>query len=329
MAAPPRSGSPRLAAGLADPVVEFHSQWEGRVLHFMSGRLGKDIGADDWAARRRADTLAFRRDVQRATARLEREAAPAVEQAIAGAYTRGRGQASPQAHGLAQRVLAALRTMWRRLTGQAERQWQQAITVGATAPPDRRRIAVQHLLDQLARGGFLAFRDARGRRISVHAFVDQTVRTAAGHAAMDGYLDLLQAAGLDLVQVRATPTSCPICIPWVGRVLSVTGDTRGYPTVKDARDAGLWHPNCGHPIDVWAPGRQAEPQVQRPGPYEQQQDQRAMERALRSWRRREAAALDDVTRKRAARKVAQWRAAIGRLVQRTPGLGRREGRERG
>lgn len=318
----PRTGSPRIGLDLADPLMDFHTEWEGGVLKFMAGRLGDRIEHDDWPTRARADTTRFRREVARSITRLERQAAPAVERMVADAYTRGRGQAhTGEARSLAARTVAKLRDMWRALTGATERQWHLAVTAGATAPPDRRRQAVQHILDQLASRGFVVFRDASGRQVSARAWTEQTVRTAAGHAAIGGYLDRLQAAGLDLVRVRATPTSCPICIPWVGKVLSITGDTPGYRTIKDARDAGLWHPNCQHPIDVWDPAHPHAPRPvkPRPGGYDAAQRQREIARHVQAWQRRETVALDDTARARARRKIRQWRAALRTLRDRLGG----------
>ena len=34
--------------------------------------------------------------------------------------------------------------------------------------------------------------------------------------------------------------------PWQGKVLSITGKTKGYPTLEEAKAAGLFHPNCRH-----------------------------------------------------------------------------------
>ena len=40
------------------------------------------------------------------------------------------------------------------------------------------------------------------------------------------------------------------CIPYQGKVLSLTGRTKGYTTVKEAETNGLFHPNCIHSFAV-------------------------------------------------------------------------------
>ena len=81
-----------------------------------------------------------------------------------------------------------------------------------------------------------------------------------------------EAAGIDLVYVaRSDPAPpCPRCLPWVHRVLSVTGRTTGYVTITDAagrirttvvvatvaqaRAAGLLHIACLDSLVPWANG---------------------------------------------------------------------------
>jgi len=56
----------------------------------------------------------------------------------------------------------------------------------------------------------------------------------------------------DLVQVSAHG-GCDLCAPWEGAILSISGDTPGYPTVDEAEASGLFHPNCKHAINTLIP----------------------------------------------------------------------------
>jgi hypothetical protein len=63
--------------------------------------------------------------------------------------------------------------------------------------------------------------------------------------------DELQAAamvrsGLDLAVIgtHSTEGSCPHCVPWLGKTISLTGATAGYPTYDEARATGFRHTNC-------------------------------------------------------------------------------------
>ena len=52
--------------------------------------------------------------------------------------------------------------------------------------------------------------------------------------------------GEDLIQVSAHNSQCPYCSAWEGKILSLTGTTKGYPTVGDAMMDGLFHEGCRH-----------------------------------------------------------------------------------
>lgn len=54
--------------------------------------------------------------------------------------------------------------------------------------------------------------------------------------------------GHDLIVVSSHTSPCPRCAVWQGRILSITGKTPGYPTLKEARKAGLFHEGCRHAI---------------------------------------------------------------------------------
>src|SRR5690606_31642181 len=100
--------------------------------------------------------------------------------------------------------------------------------------------------------------------------------------------------GYDLVYVNDSPEECPICRLWEGKVLSITGRTPGYPTVDQARADGLWHPNCTHGTSPYIPGLTRLPtNTENPRGYEEKRRQRAIERQIRKWKRREAAAITD------------------------------------
>jgi hypothetical protein len=68
-----------------------------------------------------------------------------------------------------------------------------------------------------------------------------------------GLLNRVLENGFDLVQVSSHLTSCNQCAPWEGQILSMTGETAGYPTVAEAEAGGLFHPNCRHAINTINP----------------------------------------------------------------------------
>lgn len=52
--------------------------------------------------------------------------------------------------------------------------------------------------------------------------------------------------GNDLVYLPAHPGACPLCMPWQGKVYSISGNGFIYPKQSDAIDGGVGHPNCKH-----------------------------------------------------------------------------------
>lgn len=207
----------------------------------------------------------------------------------------------------------------------------EAVTAGAVevlGGKTTRLAASQHVLDRLASEGVTGFTDRAGRHWSLSSYTEMAVRTATGNAAVDGHAAQLRAAGLDLVMVSDSPRECPACRPWEHRILSLSGATMGQviaenlaggPPVRvdvvtslgEARRKGLFHPNCTHTLRAYLPGAtKVTPARSNPDGYEAKQRQRTMERKIREWKRREAAALTEETAAAARARVRDWQATL-------------------
>jgi len=226
-------------------------------------------------------------------------------------------------------VLREPQDIYRRIISQA--------TLLAPGDDGTRRLHVaQHALNQFADHGITGFVDRSGRRWDITAYTEMATRTAASRAYTDAHTEWLLANGRTLVYITDVPGECERCRPFEGRVLRldngplgetfpVTRDKAGTPdtvrvsgTLAAARAAGLLHPNCRHrPIEfepgMWLPAGQADPEGEAARAH-----LRYLERGVRRWKLREAAALDDVTRKAARRKVRAWQAAIRDHVATSP-----------
>lgn len=206
---------------------------------------------------------------------------------------------------------------------------QRAVAAAEHTPRGVTRLAAaQQVLDRLGADGITGYRDARGRNWSLGSYVEMGVRTAAGQAAVAAHTDSLAASGLDLVVVSDAPRECPLCRPWEGKVLSLSGahrgeiDTRSVTgagtvrvhvagTLAEAKAAGFQHPNCRHSVSAYLPGATRLPErTADPAGYEATQRQRALERNVRMWKRRQALALDDATARAAGVKVRAWQKAL-------------------
>ena len=62
------------------------------------------------------------------------------------------------------------------------------------------------------------------------------------------YFDTCAENGADVVAVTVSGHCCDKCAVWENRLLSISGATKGLPTVDEATAAGLFHPNCTHSV---------------------------------------------------------------------------------
>jgi hypothetical protein len=170
--------------------------------------------------------------------------------------------------------------------------------------------AAQKALDDLASQGITGFVDKAGRRWDLASYVEMATRTAVSNAWDDHQAAALIRAGVDLVLVgtHSTEGSCPRCLPWLGRTLSLAGATADFPTLAEAKAAGFRHPNCRcswAPIGVGVAAEVASPvEVERAAAvYKASQRQRALERCVRAAHRMTAAAATPAARAKARREL--------------------------
>jgi len=171
-----------------------------------------------------------------------------------------------------------------------------------------RREAAQQVFASLTRGGITGFVDQGGRAWSLPGYVDMATRTATAQAAVEGHLDRLGDAGLDLVIVSNVSGECKLCRPWEGKVLT-RGGVAGARTVQreseiedemvavevagnvaEATGAGLLHPNCRHSLSAYLPGLTTPyADTEDPKGDADRQKLRALERRKRDLLRQQAA----------------------------------------
>lgn len=329
--------SPDMAQNTAKQLLDTYRQAEELMLAAVARRLARGIETEGWAEAKLAQTGALRRELERINARLDDLTPRQVEAAVTRAYGIGTAAAGNDlaatgrtaiaftggGDGVAIRILAreaagtlsqvgmnALRAtedIYRDVIFEASRQ----VSVGTLT----RRQAAQRALNSFAQRGITGFVDTAGRNWDMASYTEMAVRTTAGRAAVAGHADKLAESGLDLVQVSDAPEECSICRLWEGRILSIRGRTRNYPTIADAEAAGLFHPNCRHSIGLYdrrvstIPKRTADPEGDR-----QRQQQRYLERKTREWKRREAVALSPQEAEKARGKVREWQGSLRSFV---------------
>lgn len=100
--------------------------------------------------------------------------------------------------------------------------------------------------EELAKKGITGFVDKAGRRWSMKTYTEMAVHDVSMNSFREGTRLRLLEHGYDLIVFSSHSTACPLCTPWEGRTVSLTGQTKGYPTLADARGAGMLHPRCRH-----------------------------------------------------------------------------------
>ncbi|QWQ45729.1 phage minor capsid protein [Streptomyces sp. YPW6] len=210
-----------------------------------------------------------------------------------------------------------------------------------------RRQATQDAMRIWADEGITSFVDRAGRRWKLTSYAEMAVRTAVGRAATEGHMRTLEAAGVELVIVSNSPRECPLCRPWETRVLTIGGPdgartvevehgtrdgemvpVRVAGSLDEARRAGLQHPNCRHSVSAYTPGI-TRTETARPDPegYEAGQRQREIERKIRQYKNRAAAATTPEEKRAANAKIRQWQGSMRDHLAAHPDLRRLRARE--
>jgi hypothetical protein len=105
---------------------------------------------------------------------------------------------------------------------------------------------------KLAEKGITGFVDAAGKEWNLKTYAEMVARTTTREVMIQGTANRLLEHGRDLAEIIGGrgQNTCTKCSRWVGRTVSLTGKTAGYPTLAEARSSGLFHGNCTHNIAI-------------------------------------------------------------------------------
>lgn len=323
----PAGADPELALRLAKQLVDLYAQAEADLIATVARRVARGIDQPGWAERKLAETSALRAEAEARLAQLQTDLEPTIRDLVTRAHTAGQATADDDlatagidigfghtntatVDTYVQQAVTNLQGTHLRIFRSTMDAYRDAVVedvgqvVSGTAT---RRQVSQRVLDRFARQGITGFVDNAGRNWQLDTYAEMTARTAAGRAQVQGSLDRYQAAGRDLVIVSDAPEECPVCRPWEGKVLSISGRTPTGTkdgaiavsgTVAEAVSAGLQHANCRHRLGLYIPGLTRPMHgTADPAGSEIRQEQRMLEREKRKLRRLQEAALDDETRR--------------------------------
>lgn len=155
------------------------------------------------------------------------------------------------------RLSAARRTVGRTVDDVYARAGRRAAlraVLGVEGSPQAaaRQLAADLLQDKairkMAQQGGVGFIDKAGRRWQLDTYSEMVVRTTTREAVVQGATDRMISHGVNLARVTVHASSCEICKPYEGRLVSLDGtitDFEGEP-VMDASQIPPFHPNCTH-----------------------------------------------------------------------------------
>ena len=312
------------AAVLAKDLREMFSEAESVLLQRIARALAKDVDAPGWAERKLLNIQALQREVASIIADLQDGVPGAVERAVGLAYNRGVATAGTELtaaglkHGafdevqptgaaaaIVSETLARVEPMSfqiRRAVNDIYQQVVSQVTAQTALGTVTRREASQMILTRLAKNGVTGFRDTAGRRWDMASYAEMAARSATSNAMLQGHTDRIRELGIDTVIVSDAPEECKICRPFEGKVLSISGRTKGrlkdgktvVASLAEAKAKGLYHNNCRHSHSIYLPGITKGPGKDTADPKgdELRQQQRAYERRVRELKRADAIAQE-------------------------------------
>lgn len=350
------------AEALSGDVAAHYGHAEVRLLQLIAKHLSAGTDSPRWADEKLAELQMFRKRAGRIVGQATAAAVGDSTRATEAAYLRGAAaaqgdveragitldtpplQAERAVEALTRAQTGTLEAIGPRVVRQTEDAYRDAVvraSAGTLTGASTRVQDAQEALDDLARKGITGFTDKAGRQWGIESYVEMATRTTTGQAAVVGHLDRLDQAGIPLVVVSTSSRECERCRPWEGKVLSrgpvdvmqrnvLTGRMERVSvdgTVQQAISAGLMHPNCTHNLSGYIHGATPlDRATPNPKGYAEKQQQRAMERNLRHWKRRQAVAVTPEAKRKADAKVRDWQKRIRDHVDAT-GLPRKPRRE--
>ena len=150
------------------------------------------------------------------------------------------------------RLRTARQTVGRRVDdvyARAGRRQALRSLLGAEGSP---RAATRALSRDLRRRGVTGFVDKAGKRWALDTYSEMVVRTVTREAVVQGQLTRMASHGVNLARVSTHSSSCSICVPYEGRLVSLDGATPEFQGEAVA-DIGAvptppFHPNCRHTL---------------------------------------------------------------------------------
>lgn len=173
--------------------------------------------------------------------------------------------------------------------------------------------AIEEAVREFAKKGINCIEYRDGRRVNIADYVYMALRTANTRAGLLGAAKQRMALEIDTVRVSSYNACSETCLPWQGRIYiddvfaPFDGETDGdkgkskngkrYTLLSVAIKAGLFHPNCRHSLTAYIEDAKESPKIDEEKAkenYKLEQQQRALERKVRYFKRRLEAENDPI-----------------------------------
>lgn len=186
--------------------------------------------------------------------------------------------------------------------------------------------AVDMATKDFLRNGLKCVVYKNGSQHSLEDYADMALRTAQKRAYLTGEGEKRKEWGISTVIVNKRGNPCPLCAPWVGKVLvddvwsggskdgksNVTGIK--YKTMSEAIKAGLYHPRCKDKHGTYfegintmpAEGYTKEELKELAENYKQEQKQKYAERQAESYGRLAEYSLDENSKRIYEARAREW-----------------------
>lgn len=332
---------------LLQDIYMIYENAEQVMLRKVANRVKRGVTTTGWNEQKLSDIQGLRREIEKEIALVHSKVIPGSAQSIISAYLKGINSVNNELK-LPKTSLDKIQVPYhvqrlvmdanQILQGSSFRILRESTDIYRSAVADSNAMvltgvetrldATQRVLNNFAAAGITGFVDKAGRRWEMATYAEMAVRTGTAKAALQGHVDRSTELGLDLMIVSHFGRTCPICAPWEGKVLSISGKDPKYPSLDSAKAAGLFHPNCKHTLLAYFPGITDVPRGldNNHQAYQDMQRQRYNERMIRKYKRISSVAMTPLAQQQAESKVKKWQ-QIQRDHISTTGLTRRYARE--
>lgn len=314
-----------LSREMAARLLIIYQNSEDIILQRLANRVKKGITEKSWTELKAKEIQDIKKEVANNLKKVTKMTSEQLEKAIIQAYSNGQESAEIDFN-LEKKKVKVPKSLKRliletnnvvvnaqftilRKTIDIYRSIQAEVASTLLTGVETRKQIAKKMLNNLANNGITGFIDKSGRNWSMDAYVEMTTRTVTAQATLQGHADRQKEAGRDLIIISDHAGECPLCRPWENKILSLTGKTPGYKTLEQAKNAGLFHPNCRHTLTGYIPGLTKVEPTKTSGvaeQYDYTQKQRYNERQIRKWKRRELTSIDEEEANYTRQKIAEY-----------------------